>query len=445
MKIQNPKSKIQNRDAGPLSPLPPPTAAMLGRKRFALPVLLLFYSLFASFHALATPTGQTGYQDAPDEAAHVAFIRTLATTGRLPTQASSASDPQSYEWHQPPLYYIPGVKLLAYGPRAVRVFSILCGLFAIVLTFQIARLLIPDEPLIAVVAAGIAGLTPSHIAILSVVNNDALLEVGFSLTLLLMLQALRSGFTMWRAGWIGVAIGLTCLTKATGILLFPVLLFALFLYYRAGETPKAIFQNALWCVVVSLALCGWWYGRNYHLYGEILPIQAFNRAFGGTTLARDVMSGRVGLQADGWGGYFALVGQWTFQSFWAVYGTPRSALMGVPVFLPAPLYALFGLLSAAMAAGLTILHFRRRTIFSEAQRCEIWLLFALTALVAASFFSFILHYFQAQGRYLYPAMGAIATLGAAGWLALFPQKYRAAASGGILLFLLTACAIYYGR
>ena len=98
-----------------------------------------------------------------------------------------------------------------------------------------------------------------------------------------------------------------------------------------------------------------------------------------------------------------------------------------------------------MTVGLTVLHFRRKTVFSETQRYGIWLLFAVTALVSASFFGFILHYFQAQGRYLYPAMGAIATLGGMGWLALFPPKYKAAASGGLLLFLLASCAIYYGR
>ena len=443
--MTNRKSKIHNRDAGPLSPLPPPTAAMQGAMRLALPILLALYLLFAAFHATVTPTGQTGYQDAPDEAAHVAFVRTLAAQGHLPTQVSSAGDPQGYEWHQPPLYYIFGVKLLAFGPRNVRIVSIVCGFFAIILTFQIARLLVPDEPLVAIGAAGIAALTPSHSAILSAVNNDSLLEVLFSLTLLLMLQALRSGFTSWRAGWIGAAIGAACLTKATGILLFPVLLFALYLYFRSGEAPKILLQNAGWCVAVSLAICGWWYGRNYLLYGEVLPIQAFNRAFGGTTQAGDVLSGRIGLRVDGWGGYFALVGQWTFQSFWAVYGTPRLAVMGVPVFLPPPIYTLFGMLSASMAAGLTILHFRRKTVFSETQRHAIWLLFAAIGLVLLSFIGFILHYFQAQGRYLYPVMGPIATLGSMGWLALFPQKYKAAASGGLLLFLLAACAIYFGR
>ncbi len=441
------KSKIQNRDAGPLSPLPPAIAPMQGGLRFALPVLLALYLLFAGFHAVATPTGQLGYQDAPDEAAHVAFVRTLATTRRLPTQRSAALAPNGYEWHQPPLYYILCVKLLAFGPQMVRIVSIVCGFFAIILTFQIARLLIPDEPLIAIGAACIAALTPSHTAILSAVNNDSLLEVGFSLALLCMLQALRNGFTTWRAGWIGLAIGMACLTKATGILLFPVLLFALYLYYRSGESLKTVLTNAAWSVGVALAVCGWWYGRNYLIYGEILPIQAFNRAFGGTALAEDVVSGRLRLPVptDGWSDYMLHMGQWTFQSFWAVYGTPKSARSGWFEFLPAPLYALFGLLSAAMAAGLTILHFRRKTVFSETQRYAVWLLFVVIGLVFLSFLGFILHYFQAQGRYLYPAMGAIATLGSMGWLALFPPKYKPAATGGLLLFLLTSCAIYYGR
>ena len=441
--MRNPKSKIQS-PAPPLSPLPPPTRAMQGEMRLALPVLLALYLLFAGFHAFTAPTGTTGYQDAPDEAAHVTYIRTLAA-GRLPTQANSASDPLGYEWHQPPLYYGLGVKALSFGPKVVRIISIICGVCAIVLIFQMARLLVPDEPLIAIAAAGIAALTPSHIAITSAVNNDPLLEVCFSAALFVMLQALRSGFTFWRAGWLGVALGAACLTKATGVLLIPVALFALYLYRKSGETPVSLLQNVIWCFGVALALCGWWYGRNAILYHEVLPIQAFNRAFGETAQASDVVNGGLGLGVDGWPGYFALVGQWTFQSFWAVYGTPVSARSGVPIFLPPSLYLLLAGIAVSMAAGLTILHLRRKTVFNEMQRYGIWLLFAALGLVALSFFGFILHYFQTQARYLYPAESAICVLGAMGWLALFPAKYKGAACGGLLAFLLAACAIYFGR
>ena len=166
--------------------------------------------------------------------------------------------------------------------------------------------------------------------------------------------------------------------------------------------------NALWGIGISLVICGWWYGRNYLLYGEILPIQAFNRAFGGTALAEDVASGRLKLPVsiNGWGDYMLHMGQWTFQSFWAVYGTPKSARSGWFEFLPDQIYALFGALSAAMAAGLTVLHFKRKTVFSETQRCEIWLLFAVTALVSLSFFGFILHYFQGAGPLPVPGNGS---------------------------------------
>src|SRR5579871_802346 len=71
--------------APPLSPLPPPTQPPTGWMRLALPCLILHYLVFACLHACYVPTGQTGYQNAPDEAAHVTYIRVLAT-GRLPTR-----------------------------------------------------------------------------------------------------------------------------------------------------------------------------------------------------------------------------------------------------------------------------------------------------------------------------------------------------------------------
>ena len=439
-----PRRKPPLSDPGPaLSPLLPPAGSLAVGWRVALALLLLLYVCFAGYHAKIAPLGANGYQDAPDEAAHLAYVRTIAA-GHLPTLASSSSlGANGYEWHQPPLYYWGASRVLSFGPHVVRWFSIVCGVAALLLIFHIARLIVPDDPLTALTATGIAALTPTHIAITSSVNNDSLLEVCFSAAILLMLMSLRSGFSAWRAGWLGVAIGAACLTKATGVLLLPVAICAFVLYWRSGETGRNIGSGAGWCFGMLLATCGWWFARNAVLYGETLPVQAFNRAFASTALAQDVVSGRIPLGAEGWGGYFALVGQWTFQSFWAVYGTPRSALVGLPVFLVSQAYLLLGIVTAAMGAGLTVLHLRRKTVFNATQQYAIWLLFAVFGLVGLSFLGFILHYFQAQGRYLYPAMSAICVLGAMGWLALFPKEYKRLAGGLLLTLLFALCLAYF--
>jgi len=433
---QSRKSRLK--DTGPpLSPLPPPLKTPEGVWRWVLPVLLLLYIGLAATHAGSVPTGNTGYQNAPDEAAHVAYAQSIAA-GHLPTKVEVDQDPkkQSYEWHQPPLYYLLARCFLPFGPKGMRAVSILCGLAGILLIYRAGRLLLPDYPLAGIVAAGIAALTPGHIAITSTVNNDALLEVCFSGVLLLWISALRSGFTLWRAGWIGIVISAAILTKLTGLLLLPLALLALILLWRNGESPADIGRGAAWMLLLVLLVCGWWFVRDYRLYGEWVPVGAFSSAFSGTVRSQDVVSGRIPIPGgESWAGYAWLVLRWTFMSFWAVFGTPRSALIGAPVFLPDQVYWLMGLVCVAAFCGLVKLHLERKSAFTEVQRYALWILFATLGLVTLSLALFLRQYFQPQGRYLYPAMLPICLMLALGWRAVFPQRYANAACGGLLAFL----------
>lgn len=422
----------------PLSPLPPPRRSLVGVWRAAIPVLLALYLCLAVVHARLAPTGQTGYQNAPDEAAHMVYVRTVAA-GHLPARETAKSDPQGYEWHQPPLYYFLAARVLPLGERAVRGLSILCGLAGLWLIYRAARVLFPDDPFLAALAVGLAALTPTHIAITSTVNNDALLEVCFSGALLALFGALTGGFTLARAAWLGLALGAAILTKATGVLLIPVALLAFFLLWRGGETPQNVVRGAAWTGLIAVAICGWWLARNAMLYGEWLPLTAFRESFGGTAQAQDMAA-----QLGGWGAYWQLVGQWSFQSFWAVYGDSRAARVGAPRFLPEQLYLLTGLISVAALVGLVRAHFRRTTEFTETQRYGILLLFATAGLVALSFVGFLRTYFQTQGRYLFPAMLPLSLLFGLGWRSVLPERYGALASG-LLLILLTALSLAFLR
>src|SRR4051794_29532023 len=64
--------KISKNDAGPpLSPLPQAPRGLAPGWRAVLPLVVLIYVCVASIHAFKAPVGATGYQDAPDEEAHV--------------------------------------------------------------------------------------------------------------------------------------------------------------------------------------------------------------------------------------------------------------------------------------------------------------------------------------------------------------------------------------
>ncbi len=436
MSKDTPKEDPAVAAGAPLSPLTPEPTPLEGAWRYALSILMALYLCFASIHALTTPTGLTGLQNAPDEAAHVFYAKELHA-GRYPTQQSVGSNPLGYEWHQPPLYYFAIAQLTPLGEKPMRFVSIGLGLLSLWLIFQVGRRLFPTDPLIPTIATGFAALLPTHIAITSTVNNDAPTEVLFSCVLLILVTSFRGGFTANRALYLGLAVGLALLVKATALLLILITLFALVLLKKNGQETRQLLSYALLSMGVVLILSGWWFVRNGMLYGEVLPLQSFKRAFAGTAKASDFVQGM------GWGGYLSWVGQWTFQSFFAVFGTPKSAEKGgIPIFLPTPIYGIFAVWVLAVFAGITRLHFKRYQLFSLLQLHGIWTFLATIGLVLASFVFFILTYFQAQGRYLYPALLPISLMTTLGWLALFPEKSKKAAGLGWLVFLGLIAVLY---
>lgn len=434
-------------DAGPpLSPLPPATWWARNRWHLLLAAALLFYLYVATVHALKTPIGATGFQDAPDEAAHIAYAR-VVSAGHLPTRENPGtfgSPPQpSYEWHQPPLYYWLAALCLRSGDKGIRLLSILIGVAAILTIYRAGRVLLPDRPAPAALAAGIAALIPGHIAILSVANNDGLLELCFSGYLLVLFSSLVNGLTIKRSILLGCILGAALLTKSTAVLLLPLSVVALFLIFRRGESPRSVLQCAIILICISFAISGWWFVRNGVYYHEWLPVTAFKQSFQGTAQASDIVAGRLGgLRVDGWAGYAALVTTWTFQSFFAVYSTERGSQYGVPSFLPPQLYQLSGIVALGSSGGLVMAYMRRNTVYSRAQRYAFVIAITAFVLVAASFTAFTLRYFQAQGRYFYPVMLPITLGGAIGLLSIVPPRYSGVAIGTLLAFLMAFCLAF---
>ena len=430
----------------PLSPLPLNGRALPGLWRGVLAMAVCLYVAAAWIHAARTPQGATGYQDAPDEAAHMTAVRVVAA-GRLPTRERPGLAPDdgapAYEWHQPPLYYALAACALPGGTLAVRALSILIGLACILTVYAAARVLDPGAPECAALAAAIVALVPGHIAITSVVNNDGLLELCFGLTVLLLLNGFRSGLSRRVTALLGVVLGAAMLTKATSVLLVPVIGLGLALIWRSGAPGVRVARSAAAIAVIALMLSGWWFARNAALYHEWLPITAFRQSFEGTVKATDVVAGTTGLHVDGWAGYALLVGRWTFQSFLAVYSTARGSTFGGPTFLPSQLYILVGVAGIAAAAGVAMSMFSRGRV-PAIQRRSLTLLIAVTVLVLASFVAFASRYFQAQGRYLYPAMLPIALLTAFGWRTIFPARY-ANVAGVFLVCLLGALCVAFLR
>jgi 4-amino-4-deoxy-L-arabinose transferase-like glycosyltransferase len=436
-------------------------------------VVLAAHCLLAIAYNLATPFGNNGYPNTPDEGAHFQYVAYVAREWRLPKFEGYAG--VGYEAHQPPLYYLLAavVYTLTGGEgKAVRLLSTLCSAGVVWLVWLTLRRLAPERPLLALAGMGFAAFLPMHIAIGSAVGNDALTNLLFAATLYGLLVNLSNTAELYpppdlprqrgrnpdslpvdgegRGGgkggeylhWLRIPllVGLTILTKATGILLIPIMLLGVIVAARlqSGRWARALGAATL-ALVMTLLVSGWWLARNYILYGDPLLQRTFLEVFAGTAKAQDFIN-----QGMTWGQYAQLVADWTFRSFWFAYGAPDTARTGLPNFLPSSVYLGLGALTLGAAVG-----FGLRLREPSPSWARVWLLLAGLCLVLTlvSFVLFVRVFFQTQGRYFYPALLPISVFWALGWERLVPERYRQTALlgiTGVLLALALGCLRYLG-
>ncbi|MDW8052246.1 MAG: glycosyltransferase family 39 protein [Armatimonadota bacterium] len=391
--------------------------------RYAPWALLTAHILLAVAYNLATPFGNNGYANTPDEGAHFQYVAFVAREWRLPVFEGYAG--VGYEAHQPPLYYFLAAllyHLFGGAGKGVRLLSTLCSAGVVWLVWLSLRRIALDRPLMALSGMSFAAFLPMHIAIGSAVGNDALTNLLFAATLYGMLTLLSSQSAPPAKRFahevvLGLVVGLALITKATALLLIPVVGLGILWGARMrGERWALGLLRAGLALGIALLIGGWWFVRNAILYDDPLLQRTFVKVFEGTAKAEDFLQ-----RGATWGQYLALVADWTFRSFWFAYGTPPTAATGLPNFLPDSVYLGLGALTALAVAGL-ILRLRE----PMAAEVRVWLgLGALTfILVLISFGLFVRIFFQAQGRYFYPALLPISVFLALGWERIAPAPYR---------------------
>jgi 4-amino-4-deoxy-L-arabinose transferase-like glycosyltransferase len=433
-------------------------------------VILTAHCLLAIAYNLATPFGNNGYPNTPDEGAHFQYVAYVAREWRLPKFEGYAG--VGYEAHQPPLYYFLAavVYMLAGGEgKAVRLLSTLCSAGVVWLVWLTLRRLAPERPLLALTGMGFAAFLPMHIAIGSAVGNDALTNLLFAAVLYGLLVNLRNARAFEaltsspsptaRKRDVGaqgkrdvgahgcaplltvpVLAGLAVLTKATGILLIPLMLLGILLWgwmrYRSLVPGLSMGFLAL---LLTLSISGWWLVRNYILYDDPLLQRTFLEVFAGTAKAQDFLD-----QGMTWGQYAQLVADWTFRSFWFAYGVPETARTGLPNFLPGSVYLGLGALMLGAVVGFVLCLREPSPAWAR-----MWLLLAglCLLLTLVSFVLFVRVFFQTQGRYFYPALLPISVFWALGWERLVPERYRPTALlglTGLMFALAVGCLRYLG-
>ncbi len=377
----------------------------------ALPLVILLVALATGLLWLCSVPFQRG----PDEAAHFQVARFIRDHGRLPLfrpdelwlLTTPRGVVETYGAF-PPLAYLlatltmwPLAENAFWGARAV---SLVAYLGTVVLTLQIGRFLFPATPFVGITAALGVAFLPQFTFTAAYFNNDTLAACESALLLYLLLRASRRGASPARMAGVGLCIGALLLTKYTAYAAAGVgFAAALGLVLRREEARSPATAALTGGVLVS---AGWWFARNWVLYGELIPGQVIADAkalAGGNSLFVPAQHGinllTLSTQTEFW--------EVTLQSFVGVFGF-------LTVFLDPRCYQGFALAAGLAATGLILGAWRHGV-----RRVD-WGIAAIGgALVGGTVISAMVistyGEFSAQGRYLFPALVPLAIAAARGW------------------------------
>ncbi|MDE3091347.1 MAG: glycosyltransferase family 39 protein, partial [Chloroflexota bacterium] len=291
----------------------------------------------------------------------------------------------------------------------IRFLSILFSAFTVVFTYFLA-LEIRDDETWASIAAALVAFNPMFIFISASVNNDNLAVMLASLALLLLARltkvtsVIERGATTSRFVALGIVLGLAALTKVSdaGLLVVAGVVFLFVILSEAknlrsvNETLRSaqgdrfrqmLFGNLL-CAAIVIAIAGWWYARNWLLYGDPLAFNVWVAIAGGRPVPATLASLLNEFQG------FRI-------SFWGNFG-------GVNIIAPDWVYVVLDAFTALAVTGLLV-GLARRALPRLLALPALWLVLILLSLVRWTWLTL-----ASQGRLIFPAISAVAILMAFG-------------------------------
>jgi 4-amino-4-deoxy-L-arabinose transferase-like glycosyltransferase len=416
-------------------------------------VLIAAHIALAAYFASVTPFRSPGVIlssrgtavtdiGAPDERQHVNYIARLAHSSSLPV--FDPNDPnlgENYQSHQPPAFYLlatawatlsniylppappatEGKEMTQSDGLKLRALNVVVGAVTVSGVFFLAFWAYRSEA-IGLAAAAFAALLPMNAALSGAVSNDPLLICFCTWSLALVARGMSEGWTTRLAVGVGVLTGLAILTKTTGVALLPALLIAVAV--RGAQRPT-LTQFIAALVPILILVLPWWI-RNFTLYGDPLAIGAFNQAFKGSPQAS------MFIQSFGPLGYWTdWVGAWTMRSFVGVFGYMDIFLTdtGLPAGQGRIYVAAWVLMLVAFVGWILAM----KSEAEDLRRVHL-VNFVFFLIVLLLFMRFNSQYFQAQARYIFPALGPIAAGIGAGLVTLARGRWALAIALVLLVF-----------
>ncbi len=405
--------------------------------------LLALYLLLASLFSIVTPPFE-----APDEIWHFAFVQHLVTQRTLPVTEPKTHALWRQQGTQAPAYYaaaalltvlidqsdFPELFARANPHRAVgrpdtainrnylihhqqterfpwsrsilalhvaRLFSVFLGAVTVYAIYRTLHLLLPPQG--ALLGAAFAAFLPQFVFISASVSNDNAVNAAAALVLWQLTEMMVEGGRPQRSRLLklGAALGLALLSKLSGLGLVGVSTISVLWLAWRNRNLRPIFDATLWTAVPAILLSGWWYLRNWRLYGDPLAWEMWEA----NILLRVIPAGPSQILSELGG---------LERSFWGLFGWLN---------LPYPAWVYLGLrvVAAVVALGL-LFHIAREARTGDARPATrfsprvphafliLWLL-----VLTISWLRFMRVAPAAQGRYFFAALPALALLWTYGW------------------------------
>ncbi len=443
----------------------------------AITFILATFIALGLIYSLVTPIFES-----PDEIYHYFVIKHLADGKGLPVQSPEDPGLWEQEGSQPPLYYLMGAlatfwidtsdaeALLWRNPQAnigtpldpgnknvivhtqresfpyrgttlavhfVRLLSVLLGAGTVFLTYKLALEVFPDHEHLAVGAAAINAFVPQFLFISGSINNDNLVTFLASLALLLLIRNIQypisNTIRILDIGYCvlpGFVLGLACLSKLNGLGLLVLTAIILIVEAYRRRSPRPLVGGTI-ALAVAMTVAGWWYVRNWTLYGDPTGLNMMLEVVGRGSPPSSL--------PELWGELEGLR-----MSFWALFGW-------FSVLVSPVAYGILDVVSLLALVGLAIWFVRRRWL-SETRFLEAFVpntralagtsdvpgsivkrekpgfftlgvLILWSAIVLLGLIRWTWTTPGTQGRLLFPAISALCILLMLGLSQLVPERY----------------------
>ncbi len=421
-------------------------------------LVLIGFFILGAVYSTIVPIFET-----PDEIQHYFHVKHIADGKGLPVLEPESEQLFDQEGGQPSLYYLLGAlttfwidtddaeELLNYNPfvnvgipgrhgnkniilhgdyesfpyrgttlalHLLRYVSVLFGALTVFTTYLLALEVLPGRSVVALGAAAITAFNPQFVFTHAAVNNDGLLTSLCSLALLLSVYLVTRGPSLRRYVGLGVVLGLAALTKLTGVGLLVVVAGALLIVARRHSLVEAIKGGAIVLGLVVL-LSGWWYARNWLLYGDPTGMNVFFQLLGGPP-GRNLTAVKFIRELEG----FRL-------SYWAVFGWFN-------VLASSWVYRFFDLLILLGALGLPLALVRSIKKPQAVSYASLALLLVWIAVIGLGYVKYNQMAEAATGRLVFPAIACFSILLSWGLIQLPPRKWAGAlvALLGVTMFVI---------